>query len=96
MPFLADAAPREVGEIFPDGNHAAREAIGAVEALRILISWVILHPGRRPDPAKDAKGAVMTERHKHEAITVAERARPLQVWFAGEHLVAEALVWGQR
>jgi hypothetical protein len=38
----------------------------------------------------------MTERHKHEAITVAERARPLQVWFTGEHLVAEALVWGQR
>ena len=96
MPFLVDAAPREVGEIFPDGNHAAREAIGAVEALRILISWVILHPGRRLDPAKDAKGAVMTERHKHEAITVAERARPLQVWFTGEHLVAEALVWGQR
>jgi len=96
MPLSAGAAPREVGEILPDGHHAAREAIRAVEALRILIRWVILHPARRPDPAKDAKGAVMTERHKHEAISVAERARPLQVWVTGERLVAEALVRGRR
>jgi hypothetical protein len=85
-----------VGEILPDGHHAAREAIRAVEALRILIRWVILHPARRPDPAKDAKGAVMTERHKYETISVAERARPLQVWVTGERLVAEALFRGRR
>ena len=38
----------------------------------------------------------MTERHKYETISVAERARPLQVWVTGERLVAEAPFRGRR